>query len=101
MGIEVVHARDGQLGLEKSLEQPYNLILLDMVMPVVDGQEFISRLRGEEGNPNQSTPILIITGNEGNLKKESFEGQGILGIMEKPIDFDKLSRWTEEFFKES
>jgi PAS domain S-box-containing protein len=55
----VVQAENGQLGLQRVAEQPPSLILLDLMMPEMDGFEFVSQLRNHE--QWRSIPVVVIT----------------------------------------
>lgn len=58
-GFDVVTAENGRIGLEKVVEQKPNVILLDLMMPVMDGETMISKLRNL---PEFKTiPILVLT----------------------------------------
>ena len=58
-GYEIVAATNGQQGLDKALEDPPNLILLDVMMPDMDGYEVARHLRGNQVTVN--IPILMFT----------------------------------------
>jgi two-component system cell cycle response regulator DivK len=59
MGYVPVSAKQGEEGVEKAIAEKPNLILLDMMMPIMDGQEVARRLRA---NPEtKQIPILAIT----------------------------------------
>ena len=62
-------ARDGQTGLEIAEEYVPNLILLDIVMPGMDGYEVIAKLR--ESEVTKDIPVIFITGltNNEDIKK--------------------------------
>jgi DNA-binding response OmpR family regulator len=53
-------ARDGEEGLRACMRQVYNLILLDLRMPVMDGMTMMRKLR-EEGGWKKAVPIIILT----------------------------------------
>ena len=57
LGLETERAADGRTGLQKALERPYALIVLDLTLPKMDGLSVCTRIR--EKNP--STPILMLT----------------------------------------
>jgi two-component system, OmpR family, alkaline phosphatase synthesis response regulator PhoP len=61
-GFSVDVARDGLTGLDKALEHPPTLIILDWMLPGIDGLTFLQRLRKEQklGN-SQSTPVIMLT----------------------------------------
>ena len=58
-GFEAVCKHDGKSGLEEALRFSYDLILLDLMLPILDGFEFCKRLRYEK-----DTPIFILTARE-------------------------------------
>ncbi len=58
-GYEIVTAADGEEGLEAARQQTPDLILLDVMMPKVDGFEVCRRLRADPGFP--FTPIILVT----------------------------------------
>lgn len=59
-GFEISAALDGQEGLEMAKKGGYDLILLDIVMPKLDGMEFLARLKD---NPSlqKNGPVVILT----------------------------------------
>jgi DNA-binding response OmpR family regulator len=57
LGLETERAADGMAGLQKALERPYALIVLDLMLPRMDGLSVCKRIR--EKNP--ATPILMLT----------------------------------------
>ena len=58
-GFEVVVANDGQDALDKALGMDPSLIVLDTMMPGMDGYEVCSRLRGER--PGAQIPVIMLT----------------------------------------
>ena len=56
---ELIMARDGQEGLEQALADPPDLILMDMVMPRMDGFEAVRRLRANEAT--KLIPVIMVT----------------------------------------
>ena len=58
-GFEVVVARDGQDALDKALDVRPSLILLDTLMPCMDGYEVCSRLRHQR--PDSPVPVIMLT----------------------------------------
>lgn len=57
-GIQVAQAFDGNMGLTMALGEEYDVVILDLVMPGMNGLEVCKRLRGEHGN---QTPLLMLT----------------------------------------
>ncbi len=89
-GYEVSPAKDGREGLDIAKKEEFDFILVDLLMPVMDGLEFLKKLRSSKGK-NANTVAIVISGNESNLKLEDLKELHVLEILEKPIDFDKLS----------
>lgn len=58
-GFDVEVAENGQIGLEKAKKFVPELILLDVMMPVMDGFEMLKRLRKEKGF--EETPVIILS----------------------------------------
>lgn len=58
-GFEVITADNGKVGLEKVIEQKPDVVLLDLMMPVMDGESLLRRLR--EMPEYKSIPVLVLT----------------------------------------
>ncbi len=58
-GFSVLEANNGKSGLEKALEHKPNLILLDIVMPEMDGMSMLKKLREDEWG--KKVPVIILT----------------------------------------
>ena len=83
-GYRVETAVDGEDGLFQLRSAP-DLILLDLEMPVMDGREFLRRLR--QLPDHQRTPVIVITAQYGGAVLA-----GAQAVMPKPIDIDVLLR---------
>lgn len=59
-GYEVVCAPDGEKGLEAALNQPFDMILLDIMLPKMNGIEVLKKLRAE-GSIAKEKPVFLIT----------------------------------------
>lgn len=71
-------ANDGQMGLEMAIAKPYNLIILDLMLPTLDGWEICRRLRA--ASSTRSTPIIMLT-----AKNE--ESDKVLGLQMGADDY--------------
>jgi len=58
-GYETKQAFDGKEGLSKIKEERFDLILLDLILPKLDGFELLKRLR--EDSKNKETPVIVLT----------------------------------------
>jgi two-component system chemotaxis response regulator CheY len=82
-GYNSIDARDGFQAMEKLRQQRIDLILLDMIMPKMSGEEFIRRIRA---TPEfVQTPLLIITSEAVNDCIRQFSENGPLGFAVKPV----------------
>lgn len=88
MSYDVVTARDGVEGLEKAIQVRPDLILLDVMMPRMDGIEACKRLRDEPTTAN--IPIIMVTtrGEEGIA--EASYAYGCNEFVTKPVDAAEL-----------
>src|SRR5207302_251010 len=86
-GYRAIPAADGQeaLSLIQSAPPP-DLILLDMLMPVLDGWHFLERLRRD--SPKPPIPVIVTTGTV--LSREWAEAHGCAGFVKKPIEPEDL-----------
>lgn len=60
-GYEVDVELDGQKGLDRALTDQYDIILLDLMVPTIDGIEILRKLRDSEQSPHLKAKIIIIT----------------------------------------
>ena len=88
MGIEVTIADDGNLAIQKALTEEFDLILMDIQMPNMDGYEATKALRAE----GLATPIIALTANAMKGDETKCIKAGFDGYLSKPIDRYKLTR---------
>jgi CheY-like chemotaxis protein len=79
VGAEVSEAVDGDDALTQASEWPFDLLLMDLRMPGLDGAAVVARIRAE-GGVNDTTPVLAFTA--GNAEGVT----GFDGVVHKPID---------------
>ncbi len=84
LGADVETADDGQQGVEAASRQAFDLIFMDIQMPVMDGMEATRRIRGLP-DPSGSTPILAMTANAMSHQADSYLIAGMNGIVAKPL----------------
>ena len=76
-GYSVDSAEDGEIGYSKILEQVYDLVLLDLVMPRMPGIALLRKLHGENYSQKQKQKIVVLT----NLGQETIIAEAIaLGV---------------------
>lgn len=83
-------AKNGKEVLDKLAKENYDILLLDINMPVMDGIECAKQIRASDNPHHQTMPIVAITGNAKNYTLEEFRAVGINEYLPKPINFDAL-----------
>ena len=94
LGAVVSAAGGAEQALALLAKQPFDLVLTDVTMPGMDGLECCRRLRAEPG-PNQTTPVLAVTGRTEPADIQACLAAGINGCIAKPIDAGELYRAIE------
>ena len=82
-GYEVATAANGAEGLKRAGEDRPDLILLDLMMPVLDGQEMLRRLK--ESSELRGIPVVVMSA--GRVTKAELQGSRFLA---KPFELDDL-----------
>jgi two-component system, OmpR family, response regulator len=84
-GYAVDLAADGEEGLYKAMETTYDAIVLDIMLPVIDGLEVLRRLR-----QTKDTPVLMLTARAEVNDRVSGLDHGADDYLGKPFDLDEL-----------
>jgi CheY-like chemotaxis protein len=84
LGASVETAADGLLGVEAAARGAFDLILMDVQMPGIDGLEAARRIRAL-GGPVAGTPIVALTANVLAHQRQSYLEAGMDGVVGKPI----------------
>jgi len=85
-GLRVDEAENGQVGLDKGRQGNYDVILMDIQMPVLDGYQATTALR----KAGVDTPIFALTANAMKGFEEKCLAAGCTGYLTKPVDIDLL-----------
>jgi PAS domain S-box-containing protein len=85
VGAEVSEAINGEVGAQMAMELPYDVILMDIQMPVLDGPGALRRIRSSQG-PNDTTPILAFTADADPAAKLRLTATGFDGVVAKPVE---------------
>ncbi len=89
-GMEVIEAGGGVEGVRKAQEENPDVILLDMMMPTMDGMETLAALRSQPATA--STPVIFLTAKAVGNEVERITSLGAAGVLVKPFDPRTLSR---------
>lgn len=85
LGISPESAASAEEGLERLAREPFDVVLMDVYMPDMDGREATRRLRATAG-PNQTVPVIAITASATERDWEACRAAGMNGHVAKPID---------------
>ncbi len=91
-GMRVDTAADGSSALELAGRRSYDVIILDMVMPGLDGMEVLRRLLGMD----PTAQVIMLTGHAEVAKGVEAIKIGAMDYIEKPADLDALLRAIRE-----
>jgi signal transduction histidine kinase/DNA-binding NarL/FixJ family response regulator len=89
MGVEVVLAENGRIAVEKFEPDLFDLILMDVAMPEMDGLEATSLIRKSAGSKN-IPPIIVLTAHVMDAIQEKAALVGVDTVLCKPIPFKEL-----------
>lgn len=87
---EITAVKNGEQVLQTLQKEHYDIILLDINMPVMDGMESVKAIRALADPSKASVPVVAITGNARNYTEEEFKEAGFNEVLMKPLNFDKL-----------
>lgn len=90
---DITAVKNGVKVLEKLKAEPFDLILMDIHMPVMNGIECAKEVR----KTNMGIPIIAITGNAKNYSTEDFREAGINEYLPKPLDYDNLVETVKRY----
>jgi two-component system OmpR family response regulator len=88
-GMEVVEAASGAEGVRRAAQERPDVILLDMMMPIMDGSETLSALRAQPATA--TTPVIFLTAKAVHVEVERMRELGAAGVLIKPFDPRTLS----------
>lgn len=84
--IHIETASDGEEAVKKCLNSRYDCILMDHLMPNMDGVEALHHIREQVGGMNAMTPVVVLTANVGSDNQEKYIKEGFDGYLLKPVD---------------
>jgi CheY-like chemotaxis protein len=95
---EIKIARNGQQVLNLLEKEDFDLILMDLGMPVLDGESCTKTIREMEDPKKSKLPIIAISGNIKNYTIDELRKIGFDDFIQKPLDYDKLLATVKKFF---
>lgn len=87
-GYTVVFATDGQAALDMAASAQPQLVLMDMILPVIDGWEATRRLKADK--QTRTIPVIALTANAMAVDRERALAAGCDDFDTKPVDIERL-----------
>ena len=88
-GYAVIEAADGQQAVAAAVSQRPDLILMDLIMPVIDGFDAVRQVREHE--ELRGVPVIAMTGRDAAASRDRAEDIGFNQYLSKPLDFLRLN----------
>jgi CheY-like chemotaxis protein len=95
LGYRVILASDGETAVKLAAELQPALILMDLMMPVLDGFEAIQRLKSDE--KTAAIPVIAITALGRTTDRQRALDIGASGYVSKPFDLDELAKTLRRY----
>jgi len=92
----MAQAANGQEALDALKQEGFDMVLMDMLMPVMDGIEATRRLRTEWPSPQRDIPVLALTANVNTEDHQHCADAGMNAMVLKPFDRHRLCALIEE-----
>ena len=93
---EVIAANDGEDGLKKLKNERPDLIILDIMMPKIDGYTFLRTIKTDGSLPK--IPVIVLTAKD--KMKDLFEIEGVKDYVVKPFKPEDLLQKVDKYLKE-
>lgn len=94
---EIIGVKNGQQVLDKLDGEDFDIILMDINMPIMDGMECAKKIRAMSDKSKSKIPIIAITGNARNYTIDEFKEAGINDYLPKPLNFDNLVDMVKKY----
>ncbi len=93
-GFTVLRAKDGKEGLAAVQENAVHLIVVDLMMPVMDGLEFLRRLRSEDNK----VPAIVLSASGTQSREEELIDAGATAVLAKPVQPTVIRATIDQIF---
>ncbi|MFH0765541.1 MAG: response regulator [Calditrichota bacterium] len=93
-GYRVLQENNGLAALETARRERPDLVILDLMMPLLDGIGVLMKLYGDD--PPFKSPAILLTAQDSAEYRDLAESFGVVRFVEKPFDLDDLIRTIKE-----
>ncbi|MEI6899546.1 MAG: response regulator, partial [Bacteroidota bacterium] len=101
LGFNVEIVMNGLEAVNSFCKNPFDLIILDIQMPVMDGYQAAKRIRELENSLTRHTPIIALTANAMKGDRELYLSAGMDDYISKPFTYEVLQRTIENLIQEN
>ncbi|HPP73598.1 MAG TPA: response regulator [Armatimonadota bacterium] len=91
-GFSVAAVHDGQQAIDKIREADFDVVLLDLILPKLDGLSALAEIR----NLNNNIPVIVMTACESSEALETAKNHGVCAYINKPFDLDNLVELVQQ-----
>lgn len=89
-GYDVIEAIDGNAGIESAISEQPDLIMLDIMMPYIDGWQVFDKM--QELDETNKIPVIIFTAGDFVASEQIAKSKGIKWIIRKPFNIEVLEK---------
>ena len=93
-GYDVVQATDGRQALDRFEEQPFDLVVLDLMLPKIDGLDVLQRLRADPRT--KRLPVVVLTSSREEQDLIESYDLGANSYVRKPVDFARFAEAVQQ-----
>jgi PAS domain S-box-containing protein len=97
-GLNIDHVTDGYQAIEMIAKNKYDLVLMDIHMPGIDGYETTTIIRGMDDDYHRNLPIIALTASTLSDHVHRFEAAGMNGYAFKPFNPAEIKKILQSFF---
>ncbi|KPM47570.1 response regulator [Jiulongibacter sediminis] len=91
---KITAVKNGEQVIQLLEKESFDIVLLDINMPVMDGLECVAAIR--ENDKTADLPVVAITGNARNYTEEEYKDAGFNEVLMKPLNFDMLVKVVKD-----
>ena len=92
------HAKNGEIALAECKREFFDIVFMDIQMPIIDGFQAIDLIRNTD-NLNSQTPIIVTTGSTSEYTWDYYKAIGFSDLIQKPISSKKIKEIVEKHIK--
>lgn len=97
IGFDYYLAKNGKEAIDELLDNKYDLVLMDIEMPVMNGLESTRFIRENLKEPKRSIPIIALTAHNPKMFFNDFSDVGFSNLLTKPYSIKKIKEMIFEF----